>query len=143
MATDYTHARSAPVIAIFVKYRDRWLLVKRSDKHLTYQGLWSCLAGFVDDEKSMEEKVRFEIEEELGLKQSDIKQVKQGETYLFVDKELNREWIRHLFFVEITNPSLSLSWEHSEYVWIVPEDLGSYETTPGFEEDLEKIKTLA
>lgn len=71
--------RSAPVIVIYVKYRDKWLLVKRSDKHLTYQGLWSCLAGFVDDEKGMEEKVRFEIEEELGLKQSDIKGVKQGD----------------------------------------------------------------
>ena len=81
-------------------------MVKRSEKVLTYQGLWSCLAGFVDDEKTMEEKVRFEIQEELGLKDSDIKEIKQGETYLFLDKELDREWIRHVFLVEITNPNL-------------------------------------
>lgn len=143
MPTDYTNARSAPVIVIYVKYRDKWLLVKRSDRHLTYQGMWSCLAGFVDDEKSMEEKVKFEIEEELGLKQTDIKQIKQGETYLFVDKTLDREWIRHLFFVEITNPNLNLSWEHSEYVWILADDVEKYETTPGFSDDLKKIVTLA
>src|SRR5690606_9671322 len=114
MATDYTHAKSAPVIIIFVKYRDKFLLVKRSEKMLTYQGLWSCLAGFVDDERTMEEKVVFEIEEEIGLKASDIKEIKKGDTYLFVDEKLDREWIRHLFLVEITSPNIKLSWEHTE-----------------------------
>lgn len=142
MPTDYTHARSAPVIVIFVRYRDKFLLVKRSAKMLTYQGLWSCLAGFVDDEKSLEEKVVFEIEEEIGLKKTDIKEIKQGDTYLFVDNELDREWIRHLFLVEISNPNVKLSWEHTELVWVTPEESKEYETTPGFHEDMEKILKL-
>lgn len=142
MPIDYSHARSAPVIIIFVKYRDKFLLVKRSAKMLTYQGLWSCLAGFVDDDKSMEDKVKFEIEEELGLKTTDIKEIKKGDTYLFVDDTLDREWIRHLFLVEITSPNIKLSWEHSELVWITPADAKNYETTPGFNEDLEKILKL-
>jgi ADP-ribose pyrophosphatase YjhB (NUDIX family) len=142
MATDYTHAKSAPVIIIFVKYRDKFLLVKRSEKMLTYQGLWSCLAGFVDDEKTMEEKVVFELEEELGLKKEDVKEIKKGDTYLFVDENLDREWIRHLFLAEITNPNIKLSWEHSELVWITPEDAKNYETTPGLQVDMEKILAL-
>lgn len=142
MTTDYTHARSAPVIVIFVKYRDKFLLVKRSQKMLTYQGLWSCLAGFVDDEKGMEEKVVFEIEEELGLKATDIKEIKAGDTYLFLDKELDREWIRHIFLVEITSPNVKLSWEHSELVWVTSEEATAYKTTPGFNDDLEKVLKL-
>lgn len=142
MTTDYTHARSAPVIIIFVKYRDKFLLVKRSEKMLTYQGLWSCLAGFVDDDKSMEEKVVFELEEELGLKKDDVKEIKAGDTYLFVDKDLDREWIRHLFLVEITNPNIKLSWEHSELVWATEDEAKNYETTPGFGDDLTKILAL-
>ncbi len=142
MTTDYTHARSAPVIIIFVKYRDKFLLVKRSEKMLTYQGLWSCLAGFVDDDKSMEEKVVFELEEELGLKKDDVKEIKAGDTYLFVDKDLDREWIRHLFLVEITNPNIKLSWEHSELVWATADEAKNYETTPGFGDDLTKILAL-
>jgi len=142
MPTDYTHARSAPVIIIFVKYRDKFLLVKRSQKTLTYQGLWSCLAGFVDDDKSLEDKVTFEIEEELGLKSEDIKKITQSETYLFVDNDLDREWIRHLFLVEITNPNVKLSWEHTELVWAMAEEVGQYETTPGLHEDLKKIIAL-
>ena len=142
MTTDYTHARSAPVIIIFVKYRDKFILVKRSEKMLTYQGLWSCLAGFVDDDKTMEEKVAFEIEEELGLQRTDIKEFKQSDTYLFVDNDLDREWIRHLFLVEITNPNVKLSWEHSEIVWVMPDEAKNYKTTPGFKEDLAKILEL-
>ena len=142
MTTDYTHARSAPVIIIFVKYRDKFILVKRSEKMLTYQGLWSCLAGFVDDDKTMEEKVAFEIEEELGLQRTDIKEIKQSDTYLFVDNDLDREWIRHLFLVEITNPNVKLSWEHSEIVWVMPDEAKNYKTTPGFKEDLAKILEL-
>jgi len=139
MPIDYTHARSAPVIVIFVKYRDKFILVKRSTKMLTYQGLWSCIAGFVDDEKTVEEKVIFEMEEELGLKREDLKEIKEIDTYLFLDKDLDREWIRHLYFVEITNPNVKLSWEHSEMVWVTAEEAKTYETTPGFNEDLEKI----
>jgi len=134
MPTDYTHARSAPVIII---------LVKRSQKMLTYQGLWSCLAGFVDDDKGMEEKVKFEIEEELGLKPEDIKEIKQGETYLFVDSDLDREWIRHLFLVEIANPNVKLSWEHTELVWATAQEIAQYDTTPGLHEDLKKILDLS
>jgi|ERR1035437_382381 ADP-ribose pyrophosphatase YjhB (NUDIX family) len=142
MITDYTHARSAPVIVIFVKYRDKFLLVKRSDKMLTYQGLWSCLAGFVDDDKTMEDKVKFEINEEIGLPVTDIKSIKKGDTYLFVDKDLDREWIRHLFLVEIGSANIKLSWEHSEMVWVTADEAKNYQTTPGFTEDLQKILLL-
>lgn len=142
MPIDYTHAKSAPVIVIYVKYRDKFLLVKRSEKMLTYQNQWSCLAGFVDDDKTMEDKVVYEIQEELGLKKEDIKSIKKGETYLFVDDALGREWIRHMFLVEISNPSIKLSWEHSELVWATPEEAKKYETTPGFQEDLEKMVKL-
>jgi ADP-ribose pyrophosphatase YjhB (NUDIX family) len=142
MTTDYTHARSAPVVVIFVKYRDKFLLVKRSEKMLTYQGLWSCLAGFVDDDKSIEDKVKFEINEEIGLPVSDIKSIKKGDTYLFVDNDLDREWIRHLYLVEIGSANIKLSWEHSEMVWVTPDEAKNYKTTPGFHEDLQKILAL-
>ena len=109
---------------------------------LTYQGLWSCLAGFVDDDKSIEDKVRFEINEEIGLPISDIKSIKKGDTYLFVDNNLDREWIRHLYLVEIGNANIKLSWEHSEMVWVTPEESKNYDTTPGFYDDLQKVLAL-
>ncbi|HEY4489663.1 MAG TPA: NUDIX domain-containing protein [Candidatus Paceibacterota bacterium] len=142
MPIDYKYAHSAPVIVIFVKYRNKFILVKRSHKMLTYQGLWSCLAGFVDDESTKEEKVIHEMEEELGLSQKDIKEIKEVDTYLFIDKELDREWVRHVYLVEITNPNVRLSWEHTEMVWVTSKEAKNYQTTPGFNEDLQKILKL-
>jgi ADP-ribose pyrophosphatase YjhB (NUDIX family) len=141
MTTDYTNARSAPVITIFVLYRGKYLMVKRSDKVLTYQGLWSCLAGFVDDDKTPEEKAYIELEEELGVKREEVKRLVPVDTYLFVDKELNREWIRHVYLAEITNPTVDLSWEHTQLVWVTPDEAKQYESTPGFHDDLAKVMT--
>ena len=142
MVTDYSKARSAPVLVIYVKFKDKILLVKRSERVLTYKGLWSCLAGFVDDDKTLEEKVIFEMKEELGLSEKDIISITEGDTYLFIDEDLNREWIRHLYLVEINTPSIKLSWEHGEYVWITLEDISKYKTTPGFEDDLAKALAI-
>ena len=47
---DYTHSSAAPVLICFVNYRDRFLLLKRSEKVSAYRGLWSVVAGFIDDE---------------------------------------------------------------------------------------------
>jgi len=51
MRVDYTNSKIAPVLICFIKHKDKFLLLKRSDKVLAYKNLWSVLAGFIDDEK--------------------------------------------------------------------------------------------
>lgn len=142
MRKDFTNSKTAPVLICFVKYKDKFLLLKRSDKVLAYKNLWSNLAGFLDDEKPIEDKITEEITEELGLQKQDIKQIAKGEVYTFNDVKLGRNWIRHLFVVEVSNPRIKLDFEHTDYKWISPEDAMSFETTPGFEQDLLKVKSL-
>ena len=67
MSTDYTNAKTAPVLVCFIKYGDKFLLLKQSDKVLAYKNLWSCLAGFLDDAQPTGDKIAEEIKEELGL----------------------------------------------------------------------------
>ncbi len=142
MKIDYTHSKKAPVLVCFIKYSNKFLLLKRSDKVLAYKNLWSALAGFLDDSKTVKEKVIEEITEELGLKASDIIRIAEGPTYIFADKELGREWERHLVLAEIANPDITLDWEHRDFKWISPEDIAQYEVTPGLAADLEKVKNL-
>ncbi len=142
MKTDYTHTKRAPVVICFVKHKDKFLLLKRSDKVLAYKNLWSSLAGFLDDSKTVKEKALEEITEELGLKESDIIRIVEGPVYTFTDKGLEREWERHLVLAEISNPNITLDWEHTEFKWINPKDISQYETTPGLAADLEKVKNL-
>jgi len=142
MRVDYTNAKVAPVLICFVRYQDKFLLLKRSGAVLAYKNLWSTVAGFIDDKQSLEDKVVEEITEELGLEKDDIKEIKQGEVYTFRDEEIGRDWIRHLFLVEILNPNIKLDQEHTEYKWVSSEEIHDYETTPGLAEDLEKVKKL-
>ena len=142
MKTDYTNSKKAPVVACFVKHGDKFLLLKRSDKVLAYKNLWSSLAGFLDDSKSVREKAIEEITEEIGLKESDIVRLVEGPVYVFKDEAIGREWERHLVLVEVSNSNITLNWEHTEYKWVTPEEISQYETTPGLAADLEKVKNL-
>ncbi len=109
---------------------------------MAYKNLWSSLAGFIDDEKPIEDKIAEEITEELGLQKTQITRIAKSEIYTFKDEKLNRDWIRNLYLVEISNPNIKLNWEHTDYRWISPDEIKDYETTPGFAEDLAKVKSL-
>lgn len=142
MKIDYTNKKVAPVLICFVRYNNKFLLLKRSDKVLAYKNLWSSLAGFIDDEQSVEDKIVEEITEELGLNKTDIAKIIKGEVYTFKDKKIDRDWVRHLFVVDILNPNIKLDWEHTDYKWVDTNEVNKYKTTPGFAEDLSKVKDL-
>ena len=142
MRIDYTNSKIAPVLICFVKYKDKFLLLKRSDKVLAYKNLWSVLAGFIDDEKTIEDKIIEEITEELGLKKEDVKKITRGDIYTFKDEKIDRDWIRNLYVVEISTDNIKLDWEHVDYKWISSEEINNFEITPGLAMDLEKIKNL-
>src|SRR3989344_164455 len=137
---DYTNSKRAPVVICFVKHDGKFLLVKRSEKVGAYKNLWSSIAGFLDDSKTASEKATQEMEEELGIKKSEIMSIVEGPIYVFTDEKLGREWERHLVVVEISTPKVHLDWEHIDFVWISPEEISKYETPPGFETDLNRVK---
>ena len=66
----------------------------------------------------------------------------RGPIYTFEDKELNRNWIRHLCLAEISSSKIKIDWEHTDYRWILSEEIGNHETIPGLSADLEKIRSL-
>jgi len=87
---DYSNSDTAPVITVFVKYEDKILLSKRSDKVLTYKGKWNTVAGYLDELKPIREKVMGEIKEELGIEKNNIASIFIGESYKFKDEKINR-----------------------------------------------------
>jgi len=46
---NYSCSDEAPVITIFVRYKDKILLLKRSDKVAAYKGKWNTIAGYLDE----------------------------------------------------------------------------------------------
>ncbi len=126
---DYTDAEEAPVITVFVKYKDEILLLKRSNEVGTYKEKWNTIAGYLDEVKPVKEKVLEELREEICVHEENIKSIKFREPYHLVDNELNKKWLIHPVLVELKNkPDIKLDWEHTEYRWINPKELNNYDT---------------
>lgn len=64
--------RTDPVVIMLIEHEDKCLL-GQSHGPLVQMGIWSALAGFVDQGESIEESVRREIMEESGIKVGQVK----------------------------------------------------------------------
>lgn len=133
---DFTHARYCPVINCVLEFGDKILLVKRSDKMNLYPGYWNGLSGFLDDKKSIEEKVAEELSEEVGLSKKNIQSIKQGDLLLQEAPEYGKTWIVFPILVEIDSDKVKLDWEASEHQWLDPAEAKKLKLLPGFEQVL-------
>ncbi|MBN2603345.1 MAG: NUDIX domain-containing protein [Candidatus Thermoplasmatota archaeon] len=136
---DYSNAKTAIVVTVFIKFNKKILLLKRSDKVSTYRGKWNTVAGYIDEIKPVEEKIYEELKEELGIERENIKNLKLKQPFSFKDNKINRTWIINPALVELNKkPEIKLDWEHVEYKWINPRDIDSYDTVPNLKVSLKK-----
>lgn len=134
---NYSNSNIAPVVTVFVEYDGKILLLKRSNKVRTYQGLWNTVAGYIDEERPIREIVLKELREELGINRSGIKELAIAESYDVYDKEINKTWIIHPTLVTLkSKPEIKLDWEHSEYCWIDTEEIVKFKTVYKLAESL-------
>lgn len=137
---NYSNSAIAPVITVFVKYKDKILILKRSDKVRTYQGKWNTVAGYLDELKPIHEKIVEELEEELGIDKNNISRVRFGEPYQFTDDEVNKTWIVHPALIELKQkPNIKLNWEHTEFKWIDAKDIIKYDVVSRLDESLKRV----
>jgi len=137
---NYSNSDVAPVITVFIRHKNRILLLKRSEKVLTYKGKWNMVAGYLDELKPIREKIEEEIREELGITENIIHLIKMGEAYEFRDNKIGKTWIIFPVLAEFKNePEVKLDWEHTEYKWIKPEELENFDIVPNLNESLKRV----
>jgi 8-oxo-dGTP diphosphatase len=139
---NYSNSDTAPVITVFIKYEDKILLLKRSDKVLTYKGKWNTVAGYLDELKSIQEKIIGEVKEELRIEENNIFSIFIGESYEFKDKKIGKTWIIFPVLVELKNePEIKLDWEHTQYKWIKMDELENFDIVSSLKESFKRVKT--
>lgn len=137
---DYSNSNEAPVITVFVKYQDKILLLKRSDKVRTYRRKWNTVAGYLDEVKPIKEKVLEELREETKISEKDILNIKYGDPYKLKDKKIKKTWIVHPVLVALKNKvEIKIDWEHTEYRWIKIEELKDYDFVASLDETLRRV----
>lgn len=136
---DFTNVRWAPVINCVLKYKNKILLVERSKKLNFYPGYWNGISGFLDDKKSLHEKVVEELREELGIPKKRILRIRLGKIFDQEEPKYRKTWIVHPVLVEISTPRMRLDWEARNYSWVTPQEAKKLKLLPGFGQVLSAV----
>lgn len=136
---DFTNIRWCPVINCVLKYGDKILLLQRNENLRLYPGYWNGIAGFLDDNKSLVEKVEEELREEIGLDKSNIVSIKQGQVFDQDEPKYKKTWIVHPILVEVNTDKVRLDWEAQKYEWFEINNTKKLKLLPGFENVLKNL----
>jgi isopentenyldiphosphate isomerase len=140
--TDFTHIRRAPVINCVVRFERKILVVKRSSELNFYPNCWNGISGFLDDEKTIPEKVKEELREELGISDDHILSIKEAAMLEQEEPKYDKTWIVHPVLVEVDTDEVHLDWEGKEFAWVFPEEAKRYNLLPGFDRVLEAVMNI-
>ncbi|MFC1940142.1 NUDIX domain-containing protein [Chloroflexota bacterium] len=126
------------VVTCFLESDGEILLLRRSEQVGSYQGRWAGVSGYI--ENTPDEQALVEIEEETRLAGEDIDLIKKGEPLPVEDEKLGVRWVVHPYLFHIKDRrKVKIDWEHKETKWIVPEDIGEFETVPMLKEALARV----
>jgi 8-oxo-dGTP diphosphatase len=116
------------VVTAFLEREDgRLLLLRRSDRVGSFQGRWAAVSGFLEDPTPEAQAFR-EVLEETGIPRSQLTLAAGGRPVLSRDGE--RVWVVHPFRFKVRSPEVRIDWEHSEFAWVLPEEIRSRSTVP-------------
>ncbi len=136
---DFSHIRWCPVVNCVVVYNRKALIVERNKAMRLYPEYWNGISGFLDDQKSLEEKVREELLQETGLKDYDISAIQLCGIFDQEARDIGKTWIVHAVRVEVTTDKLTFDWESQNHKWVTKAEALEHKLLPGFEEVLEAV----
>ena len=90
---DYTHIRYAPVLNAVVVCQGKVLLLQRSSSMRSYPNHWCGISGYLDDRRSVEDKARQEMLEEVGITADRILSMQRGAVLLQEAPDYRKSWL--------------------------------------------------
>ena len=110
--------------AIYLRYEDQWLLLKRQGSRVVEDGLYTGTAGGHFEENEMGDPfacVQRELNEETGLTESDLKGLKLR--YICMRKKEDEIRVNHYFFAELKILPEEICSNEGELKWIPEQEL--------------------
>jgi ADP-ribose pyrophosphatase YjhB (NUDIX family) len=124
------------VVSCFLECEGRILILRRSQAVGSFKGRWAGISGYV--ETTADEQVLIEIKEETGLNPHDVKLITKGDLLSAEDEGIR--WVVHSYLFQTKEPDkIRINWEHTEKMWIRPEDIRSFHTVPMLIETLARV----
>jgi ADP-ribose pyrophosphatase YjhB (NUDIX family) len=127
-------------VTCFLTYKGKILILLRSNKVRSYQGIWGGVSGRIQDGHTPLEQARLEVLEETEIPEKEIVSIKEGQTMVFDDNEVKIRKVVYPFLFQIKDPGkVKIDWEHTQSAWINPEEMESYDTMPKLKETLLRV----
>lgn len=137
---DYRNCRESVVVNVFVMQEEKLLILKRSNKVGNYKRYWNVVAGYYDEIKEEKVKALEELKEETGIGEENIKEILVKEIKKITDRKVNKIFYVIPVLVRVVpNCKVEIDWEHTEFKWIDPSEIGNFKTVHGLQEMYEYV----
>lgn len=123
------------VVTCIVRNEGRILLLQRSQKVGSFNGLWAGVSGFIEQGESDECAAKRELREEIG--RDKVRLSNRIETQCFRDGP--NVWCVHPFLFDVKDRKVRTDWEHQSIRWIRPEQVPEFDTVPGLNDIIMKL----
>ena len=130
---DYTDVRYAPVLNALVVCQGKVLLLQRSAGMRSYPRYWCGISGYLDDHRSVEDKARQEMQEEVGITGDRIVGIERGTVLLQEAPECGKSWLVVPVLVRVECMGYRLDWESQAADWFSSSEAMMLNLLPGFE----------
>ena len=128
------------IVTSFLKNSEEVLILKRSEKVKSMKNLWSGISGIIEGDEEPIKRAQIEINEEVGIKESDITLVKEGDIILIESPQYtNHQWEVYPFLFSCTKREIKLNWENSDSKWIYMNELSDFRTVPSLDKVLARL----
>lgn len=116
----------------------RILLLKRSAAHTSNPGKWCFVTGYVEDQETPEKTAVREVDEELGITTSPV----QAGAVVHVHTPTRELTVFPFLFDVPGDLAIRLDREHTDFRWILPAEIYSYDIVQQLDEDLMALSLL-
>jgi 8-oxo-dGTP pyrophosphatase MutT (NUDIX family) len=128
------------VVTSFVQHEGKVLLLKRSPQVGTMRGLWAGVSGYLEAGEEPLQRAYRELQEELGIEPERLHLLRRGKPVEAPDLlRADLLWIVHPFLFRLDRPTIQLDWEHDDFRWIWPREMGQFATVPSLPEALAAV----
>jgi len=132
--------RKTKIVTSFLRNSEKILLLKRSEKVKSMKNLWAGISGIIEDNEKPIKRAKIEILEEVGIEESDITLMKEGNKILIESPQyMNHKWEVYPFLFSCTNREIKLNWENSNSKWIGMDELNNFTTVPSLDRVLARL----
>ena len=128
------------IVTSFLKNSEEVLILKRSEKVKSMKNLWAGISGIIEDNEKPIKRAKIEILEEVGIEESDITLMKEGNKILIESPQYaNHQWEVYPFLFSCSNKEIKLNWENSDSRWIRINELNNFTTVPSLDRVLARL----